>query len=437
MHKPTISLFITFFAAALFCANPAAHAAIAQGSESNTKNGNNALQHNTDGVENCAYGVESMYNNLTGSDNTANGFESLYTNTDGFGNVANGAYSLFNNIANFNTANGYLSMLNNSTGTQNAANGAFALQFNTTGPANTASGFSALRRNTTGDGNTGDGAFALQLNTTGISNTALGGASMSRNTTGVGNTAGGVNSLNRSQTGNYNTAFGFDAYSPVAISSSVFTSGDYNIVVGAFAGENLRTGSNNIYIGNEGIAIESDTIRIGGPVVSNTFVTHGTQTATYIEGIFGAATAGGTPVFIDASGKLGTLPSSERFKDEIKPMDKASESILALQPVTFHYKAQLDKNAVPQFGLVAEEVAKVNPDLVSHDRDGKIYGVRYEAVNAMLLNEFLKEHKQVQEQQKQIDKLTSQLREQASMLQKVSAQVELMKAAPRTVADSQ
>src|SRR5205814_2591240 len=163
-----------------------------------------------------------------------------------------------------------------------------------------------------------------------------------------------------------------------------------NIALGDSAGTNLTTGSNNIDIGNKGKAGESQYIRIG---------TKGTHTHTLVAGISGATVAGGVGVIIDTNGHLGTVVSSERFKDKVKPMDKASEVILALKPVTFRYKKELDPAGIPQFGLVAEEVEKVNPDLVARDADGKVYTVRYEAVNAMLLNEFLKEHRKVEEQQ--------------------------------------
>jgi uncharacterized coiled-coil protein SlyX len=200
--------------------------------------------------------------------------------------------------------------------------------------------------------------------------------------------------------------------------------------LGNFAGSNLTTGDNNIDIGNLGVIGEANTIRIG---------TQGAHTKTFIAGISGAGVTG-VAVKINAAGQLGTAPSSARFKQNIRLMDKASEAILALKPVTFRYKKELDPDGAPQFGLVAEEVEKVNPDLVAHDSEGKVYTVRYEAVNAMLLNEFLKEHQTVQElksivakqeataaqQQKQIEALTT-------TVQKVSAQVELNKPAPRTV----
>jgi uncharacterized coiled-coil protein SlyX len=206
--------------------------------------------------------------------------------------------------------------------------------------------------------------------------------------------------------------------------------------LGSRAGENLKVGSNNIDIGNPGRSHEFFTIHIGNQ-----------QTNTYVAGISGVTVAGGVGVIIDTEGHLGTMTSSERFKDEIKPMDKASEAILALRPVTFHYKHELDPEGIPQFGLVAEEVAKINPDLVARDEQGKPYTVRYEAVNAMLLNEFLKEHRTVQEQEATIAQLKSAVARQeattahqqkqiealTATVQKVSAQLEVSKPAPQVV----
>jgi len=189
------------------------------------------------------------------------------------------------------------------------------------------------------------------------------------------------------------------------------TTGDSNVALGFAAGLNLTTGDNNIDIGNRGVAGESNAIRVG---------TQGTHTSTFIAGISGE-TVTGSAVFISSLGRLGTAPSSQRFKDDIKPMDRASEAILALKPVTFHYKKELDPKATKQFGLVAEEVEKINPNLVVRDTEGNAYTVRYDAVNAMLLNEFLKEHQTVQELKGQVAALTAGL-------QKVSAQIELRKA---------
>ena len=213
------------------------------------------------------------------------------------------------------------------------------------------------------------------------------------------------------------------------------TTGNGNIALGFGAGDNLTTGSNNIDIGDLGVAGESNQIRIGSV---------GTQTATFIAGIRGATVASGVGVIVGTNGQLGTVTSSERFKEAIKPMDKASEAILGLKPVTFRYKHELDPEGIPQFGLVAEQVEKVNPDLVARDDKGKVNTVRYEAVNAMLLNEFLKQHRNVKEleaaivqQQEEIKALTASVKEQASQIRKVSVQLKVSNATPRMVVNNQ
>jgi hypothetical protein len=255
------------------------------------------------------------------------------------------------------------------------------------------------------------------------------------NVTGTANTATGWHAL-KSNTGHGNTAIGFFALNDN-------TTGSSNIAVGRSAGRSLTTGSNNIDIGNIGVAAEGNTIRIGTD-----------QQATYIAGISGKTATAGAAVFVTASGKLGTVTSSRRFKKDIADMNAASEALLALRPVTFRYKPELDKDGIPQYGLVAEEVAEVNPDLVLRDENGEIYTVRYEAVNAMLLNEFLKEHRKVQELKSTAAKqeatiaelkkdfratvaqLTSRLEEQQSQIQKVSAQLELSRSTPQTVVEN-
>ena len=275
------------------------------------------------------------------------------------------------------------------------------------------------------------GALSLSNNMTGQFNTAVGVNALFSNN-GDNNTAVGSNTLENT-TGQFNTAIGGGA---------LFndTSGNNNIAVGLDAGMNLDTGDNNIDIGNfntstfvsSDVAGESNTIRIGY---------EGQHTATFIAGINGA-TVSGTAVMIDAStGQLGTVVSSQRFKDAIKPMDKASEAILSLRPVTFRYKHALDAKGIPQFGLVAEEVEKVNPDLVVRDAGGKAYSVRYEAVNAMLLNEFLKEHEKVEQQgetiaelQSTITTLATAIKTQAAAIQKVNDKVELNQPTLRAVA---
>jgi trimeric autotransporter adhesin len=286
-----------------------------------------------------------------------------------------------------------------------------ALIMDTTGLDNTAIGSLALFSNTTGSYNTATGFQTLLNNTIGTFNTAIGRDALSSNTSGGDNTAVGVETLISNTTGNSNTAIGV-----VALLNN---NGDNNIAVGHGAGSNLTTGDNNIDIGNTGATAESGRIRIG---------TRGTHTATFIAGISGVAVTG-SQVVVSSNGRLGVTASSKRYKDAIKPMDKASEAVLALKPVTFRYKHDVDSEAIPQFGLVAEEVEKVNPDLVARDKEGKPYTVRYEAVNAMLLNEFLKEYRKVEQMQKQIDALTAEL-------QKVSTQLELNKAAPETVSNN-
>ena len=337
-------------------------------------------------------------------------------------------------LTNENTVLGDDALLNN-TGSNNTATGFNALLSNTTGTSNTAIGDSALLNNTVGTENTANGVLALAGNTTGVTNTATGVNALSQNTIGTTNTANGVTALTSNTTGSGNTADGVQAL--------LFnTTGNNNIALGFKAGTNLTTGSNNIDVGSAGVAGESSKIRIG---------TKPAQKAAFIAGISGVTVANGVGVIINPQGQLGTVVSSERYKDGIKPMDKASEAILALQPVTFRYKQELDPEGIPQFGLVAEQVAKVNPDLVARDDQGKLYTVRYEAVNAMLLNEFLKEHRTVQElkstlakqeatiaqQQKGMEVLAARFKEQESKIQKVSDQLELSKPAPQMVDNSQ
>jgi uncharacterized coiled-coil protein SlyX len=299
-------------------------------------------------------------------------------------------------------------LLLNTTGSYNTATGFQALNYNNA-DNNTANGEDALFSNTIGSDNTANGEDALFSNTTGYYNTANGFAALSNNTTGVGNTANGFGALHNNTTGSSNTA------------------------VGVGAGSNVTTADNVICIGTD------------GENVSN---------SCFINNIFGVTTLLGDAlnVVVDGNGQLGTMSSSRRFKTDIKPMDKASEAVLALKPVTFHYKSS--SKATPQFGLIAEEVAEVNPDLVVRDKNGEIYTVRYDAVNAMLLNEFLKEHKTVQElkstadkqeatiaelqstvaqQQQRMKVLTAQLKEQAAQIQKASTEIQIARPARHMV----
>ena len=286
---------------------------------------------------------------------------------------------------------------------------------------NTAVGENALQNLTTGINNTALGYRALHDNTVGLSNTAVGSLALRNNRGGDRNTATGLGALFDNETGNDNTANGFRALvhnranANTAIGSRTLENnngGHDNIAVGFRAGANFSPGSNNIYIGNVGLTAEDGTIRIGDA----------SQTRTFIAGIAGSSVTG-APVSVNDDGQLGTTPSSKRFKDEIKPMDKASEAIFALEPVTFRYKKELDPDGIPQFGLVAEELARVNSDLVVRDAGGKPYTVRYDAVNAMLLNEFLKEHRKVEELESVLAQLTARLQEQDLKVQKMSEQL--------------
>ena len=385
-----------------------------------------------DNNDNTALGQSALVNNATGMNNTAVGFQALqHSNADG--NTATGFQALMsNNSGTFNTAYGQQALSSNTTSSEHTAFGAFALASFTVGDGNTAVGYQALAQGTTIFNNTAVGWNALSSTTTGISDVAVGSEALTSNTTGAGNIALGAIALRTNTVGGANTAIGDVALSDningsgnTAVGSSSLvrnTSGANNIALGSSAGFFLTTGDNNIDIGNLGVAAESNTIRIGDRRV---------QKNTYIAGISGRTVAGGVGVLIDSQGHLGTNTSSARFKEQIKPMAKTSEAILSLKPVTFRYKKELDSLSIPQFGLVAEDVAKVNPDLVARDEGGKPYTVRYEAVNAMLLNEFLKEHRKVEEQATTITELKSHLDKLETIVKGQAGQIEAVSAALR------
>jgi hypothetical protein len=356
----------------------------------NTGVGAGTLAFNT-GNNNTAIGAAALLSNTTGEDNTANGYNALGRNFEGSWNTAIGSQALLFNIGDDNTATGFQALFSNTGGSWNTAVGSQALTANT-GYDNTATGFEALSSNIDGSSNTAVGRNALPSNTLGSFNTGLGRDTLLLNAIGGGNTAVGYGALELNTSGSSNSALGY------------------------FAGINVTDAFNVICIGSL------------GQNVSN---------STWIANIWGVTPQSGNaaPVVVSDGGQLGVVASSERFKKDIASMNKASDVILALRPVTFHYKT--DAKETPQFGLIAEEVAKVNPALVLPDKDGKPYTVRYDAVNAMLLNEFLREHRKVEKLEAALDAVNQRLAEQDAKIQKVSAQLELSKSAPRTVLNNQ
>jgi hypothetical protein len=383
---------------------------------------------------NTAEGQNALFSLTTGTYNTAIGIFALRGDTTGSFNAAVGAGALFANTGDENTAAGFGALLSNTTGHDNTANGALALFSNTTGINNTASGDSALFSNTLGHDNTATGVQALDHNISGNNNTANGVSALFANTNGDSNTAVGSNSLATNIHGGFNTAIGQtalfsnsngDSNTAIGNAALIFnTTGTGNIALGDSAGASVTTANNVICIGAAGNNVDD---------------------SCYIGNIFGATSANGVGVFVNSNGRLGTMTSSRRFKDEIKPMEQASEALYALKPVAFRYRKEIDPEGRPQLGLVAEDVEKVNPDLVVRDKRGKPYSVRCEQVNAMLLNEFLKEHKVVQELKatvqrqhaiivQQQENFESKLAEQAkdiealrTGLQKVNDQAQLRK----------
>jgi hypothetical protein len=373
--------------------------------------------------ENTALGDDALFSLTTGTNNTADGFDALYNTTTGFRNTAIGHDALFNNTTgSSSTANGEFALYSNTTGGGNLADGEYTMFSNTTGEFNVAVGYYTLYSNTTAFANTAVGATALFSNTVGTDNIAMGNGAAYGNTTGSGNIGIGGGSLSRNSIGSGNVTvaeYGLEE----------LREGSYNIGIGYGAGWKLFRGDWNIYVGNNGVKEnESGTIRIGD---------YNRHTSTYIAGIRGVPVADGAEVVISRKGQLGTVSSSSRFNEDIQPMKDASDVLLSLQPVTFRYKKELDSLGTPQFGLVAEQVAKVDPDLVLCDDAGQPYAVRYEAVNAMLLNEFLKEHRKVEEQtginraqaaeietlEKSVGRLVAAVQAQAAEIGKVSAQV--------------
>ncbi len=357
----------------------------------NTASGSRALRVNTTGSGNNASGYLALSSNTTGYNNTASGLKALSANTTGSKNTASGYQSLaYNTTGRYNTAAGGQALFGNTTGAYNTANGARALASNTVGSKNTASGFSALLYNSSGFANTASGFMALANNGTGTGNTASGYQAL-RNVQASENTADGQGALLNDLTGGFNTAIGSRA-----LEGNQFGFG--NIALGYMAGTKT-TGNNNIAIGNPGALTESGTIRIGGV---------GAQTRAFISGIRGVTTgvANGIPVLIDSNGQLGTVSSSRRFKKDIRDMGDATAKLLELRPVLFNYKQEQtmpDGSAVPpEYGLIAEEVAEIMPDLVVYDDAGKPFTVKYHMLSSMLLNEMKKMHERLKQQDERL-----------------------------------
>ena len=406
------------------------------------------------GAGNTAEGDDALFKLASGGYNTALGWASLYSNIFGSFNTAVGSAALLANTASENTATGAGALLFNDTGSQNTANGAFALIHNTSGLTNTAVGDAALEANTTGISNTAVGAFALQASNSTFNtavgvgalmanhfseNTAVGHLALAANTLGGSNTGVGFQALLTEIDGLGNSAFGDNAMSSfingdentgIGLSAlGQLTNGNKNTAVGSNAGSGATTGSGNVYIGAQVVATDGETDH------------------TYIRNINTTSVSGGgtdTVTVNLSTGMLGHLSSSRRHKEDIQPMNDASETLYQLKPVTYRYKKEIDVTQSLDYGLVAEEVATIDPNLIACNKDGQVETVRYTAVNAMLLNEFLKEHKAfigeqqkvsnlqatVAQQQKQIEALTAGL-------QQVSVQLEVGKAAPQTVMNSQ
>ena len=347
-----------------------------------------------------AEGQNALKNLTTGAGNTGLGFDALFSNIDKSFNTAVGAAALALNNGDFNTAVGAAALLLNTSGNANTAIGAEALLNNIIGYGNIAVGVQALYNHQGGPYNNAFGGGALWSDQGGQSNNAFGYQALYFNVNGVNNTAMGDSALHQS-TGNYNTAIGFGA------------------------GQNLATGTGNVYIGPDMWGVSNEANH------------------TYIRNINTTNVSGGSTDYVTVditTGLLGHLTSSRRYKDEIKPMEKSSEALYRLKPVSYHYKKEIDPSQSPAFGLIAEDVAEVSPNLVARNSQGQPESIHYEMVNAMLLNEFLKEHRTVQAQGQELQKQATTIANQQKQiealtagLQKVSAKLELDKTAPQTV----
>ncbi len=351
----------------------------------------------------------------------------------GAGDICLGEYSLQATIAggccgtaSADTAIGAFALSNNTTGAENTAVGSFALNGTTTASYNSAVGYEALGANTTGAGNTAVGAQALQGNQTASDNTAVGIYALNLNTTGHENTATGGDSLASNQTGTRNSALGWAALYGNASGSFNTAVGNYALVSIGSGSTNLGLGnnaglnytgaeSNNVVIASSGATGESGVTRIG---------TNGTQIKAFIAGIYGSTSSSGTQVLVNSSGQLGTTTSSLRFKDEVADMGAASRDLMRLRPVTFRYKPSYDDGQrILQYGLVAEEVAAVNPGLVQLGDDGQPLAIRYHFVYAMLLNEVQQQHSTIAGQAAEIASQRAKLASQQTAIEELASRL--------------
>jgi trimeric autotransporter adhesin len=372
----------------------------------NTAYGDLALA-NANGSDNTATGTTALYSNTSGGGNTATGFDSLYSNVSGGVNTADGEGALDGNTTgSANTSVGEAALLNNSSGDDNVAIGINALTDNN-GSYNTASGSEALDGNTAGNYNTATGYQALYGSNfnTGSYNTANGWDTLYYNTTGYDSLADGARALFSNGEGSKNTAVGVDAMVDN-------TNGSYNIALGYQAGASLTTGKNNVDIGNAGVAGESNTIRVG---------TQGTQTITYLAGVSGTPVTG-AEVAVSSTGQLGVVASSARFKRDVRAMGPSSDGLMKLRPVTFRYKN--DPKGIKQYGLIAEQVQQIYPELVTYDAQGQIESVRYQELIPMLLNQVQQQHNQLQQQKDQFQRVLLKLRADNQTLRSALYQVQ-------------
>jgi hypothetical protein len=382
-------------------------------SDVSTRYGQSTLSNNVagTGVANTAIGTGALQFNTIGKWNTATGVDALGDNTEGNYNTATGVNALWHNITgNSNTATGVGALYSNIDGVENTATGRGALFDNTTGVRNTAIGSQSMHLNITGTDNAAFGESALYSNTTGVNNTATGAGALWANGVGSGNTAVGYTALLTHRTGDDNTALGHSALWD-------HDSGASNIAVGAFAGAGNSSGSFNISIGSVGVNGENNTMRLG---------TIDEQTRTFIAGIRGATTgtANAVTVVIDSNGQLGTVSSSIRYKEDVSDMGQASGRLLDLNPVTFRYREARSSGERPlEYGLIAEEVAEVFPELVVFDGDGQPETVKYRLLSTLLLNELQKQHQQLDGQVAEISELRKKLAELSETVNQMAGSI--------------